>query len=57
MMKTVISSENETCTKIHEIYWELGKECLWIELHQIQLEQVESNKKSKEGNFTRLIEE
>jgi len=57
MMKSVISSENETCTKIHEIYWELGKECLWIELHQIQLEQVESNKKSKEGNFTRLIEE
>jgi len=57
MMKSVISSENEKCKKIYEIYWELGKECLWIELHQIQYEQEESNKKTKEGNFIKLIEE
>jgi hypothetical protein len=57
-MKAVISRENENCKKDYDIYWELGKECLWIELHQTRFEKEEENdKKTKEGNFTRLIEE
>lgn len=58
LMKAVISRENENCKKDYDIYWELGKECLWIELHQTRFEKEEENdKKTKEGNFTRLIEE
>lgn len=57
LMKAFISKENNSCTMNHDVYWELGKECLWIELHQAKLEREVSNLNTKEGNFVKLVEE
>ena len=57
-MSNVITNENELCQKKYDIYWQLGKECLWIELHQNKLEQSQTVKNIKgEKDFYQLAEE
>ena len=56
-MKKVITNENEYCMNMYDIYWQLGKECLWIELHQKKLETNLTNNLAKGKDFNELVEE
>ena len=59
LMNKVISKENEVCLKNYDIQWILGKECLWIELHQNNIEKshtINSIVKEKE-TYNQFIEE
>lgn len=57
LMRRVIRHENEYSVKQFDIYWELGKECLWIELHQNKQEKNVKNLSSNNDKFHHLVED